>query len=135
MAAAQASPAKDAKSHSSGGELRDDAVGEIASAHIGKGAVIQHIILIAGAQKIEKVEPALGLARAKPSEVIIADLGAVGVLAPMLGAGIIDADPLCRLKSGSQNIAGFGKEALYAPDQQADDLALRNPIQRPAPAA
>ena len=75
------------------GQLADDRAGERAAAHVGECLGIDHVIAVASAQQVQKIEPALRAGRAEPSEAVIADVRAGAVLRLVAGAGVVDRDP------------------------------------------
>ena len=84
---------------------------------------------MAGAQELQEIETALRSGGAKPSEVVVADLGAAAIHAFVASTGVVHRDPGCARQAGAQHIAGLGQEAVLALVQQPHHLALgdRNP--------
>src|ERR1700746_2958601 len=74
-------------------QLADDRAGERAAAHVGERLGIDHVITVAGAQKVKEMWPALCAGRAKPGEAVIADVGAEAVPRLVAGTRIVDRDP------------------------------------------
>src|SRR4051812_15801079 len=68
------------------GQLGDDWPGQCAGAHVGKRLGVDHVIRVTRPEQFEEVEPALRRGRAEPGEMIIADLGADLVCAPVTPA-------------------------------------------------
>jgi hypothetical protein len=93
-------------------------------AHVGERLIVDDIVGVTGAQAFEKVQAALRIGRAEPSEPIVADLGADRVAAPVAGAGVVDADPGRARKTGTQDIARLVKEIIVIGVQKAHELAL-----------
>src|SRR5215468_3223228 len=54
----------------------DHGTGQCSLAHVSDRLIIDRVIAVAGAQQFEEVEAVLGVRRAKPGEVLVADLGA-----------------------------------------------------------
>src|SRR5215207_4116221 len=84
-------------------------------------------ITVSGRRQFEEVEPAFGRARAEPGEMIIADLGADLVCAPVTGASVIHADPGRTGQAGAQHGAGLINKPVLPSDQEAHELALGDP--------
>src|SRR5688572_320471 len=77
---------------------------------------------MASPQQLEKVQPALAGRRAKPGEVVIADLRAGPVRGLVAGPGVVDRDPGRLRQPSTKHVAGFIEEALLAMNEQAHDL-------------
>src|SRR5271169_1513354 len=102
----------------------DDGSSERAGAHVGESFFVDDVIAMSGAQQFEKVEAALRERGPEPSEMGVADLGAVPVLALVPRPGVVDRDPGGVGQAGAQHVAGFIQKTLLARDQQANDLPL-----------
>jgi len=61
-------------------------------AHVRERRLVDHVVAMAGAQKPNEVQTALRSGRREPGEVVVANLGAHPVPAPVPGAGVIDID-------------------------------------------
>src|SRR5215472_4556869 len=105
-----------------GGEMVDDGSRQGTLAHIGESLLVENVVAVAGAQEFEKVEPAFGAGGAEPGEVVVPDLGADGIGAPVAGARVIDSNEAGRLQSSPQDITSLGEKNLLLIDQQAHDL-------------
>src|SRR5687768_7575655 len=77
---------------------------------------------MASPQQLEKVQPAFAGRRAKPGEVVIADLRAGPVRGLVAGPGVVDRDPGRLRQPSTKHVAGFIEEALLAMNEQAHDL-------------
>src|SRR4030088_64583 len=75
-------------------------------------------------QQVEEVQTTLAARRAEPGERVIADLRTDGVRAAVARTGVVDADPLRRLKSRAQHLAGLRQKVVLLIDQQTHHLAL-----------
>lgn len=58
------------------GQARDHMGCQVALAHIGQGLGIDHVVAVTGSQKVQEVCTVLGVCRAEPGEMRVADLGA-----------------------------------------------------------
>ena len=85
------------------GKLFDEHFWQTVIAHVIERRVIDLVALVAGAQKLQKVQPALGGGRRKPCETVIADVGAIAIARLMPGAGVVHRDPLGGLEPRAQN--------------------------------
>ena len=83
------------------GQEPDDRPGERSAPHIVERLGVDHVVVVAGAQQFQKIEPALGAGRAEPGEVLVADVGAVPVGRLVPRAGVVDHDPGRRLQAGA----------------------------------
>ena len=88
--------------------------GKLAGAHIGQRRPVDHVVFVAGPQKTEKVQAALGKRRTEPGKTVVADLGAYPVAAPVPGTGIIDAHPGRRLQARAQNVTAVNRWTVSA---------------------
>src|ERR1700680_3254154 len=92
----------------------DDRSRQGALAHVGKRLIVDHIVGVAGTQAFEEVQAALRVGGGEPSEVVVADLGADGVLPLVASASVVNADPARRRQAGAQDVACLVKENLLA---------------------
>jgi hypothetical protein len=114
------------------GEQGDDPRGEMTPAHIVQRFGVDHVVLVAGAQQLEEVQPALRGGGAEPSKMRVTDLGAKAIDGPLFGArgrlvarpGVVDRDPGGARQRGAQHLARLAKEAVLPGDQQPHHLAL-----------
>lgn len=91
------------------GEPGNDRSGECMFAHIAQGRLVDHEIGVPGSQQFEEIEPALTLRRAKPSEIVIANLRANAVDAVMPRPGVASGP-----RTRSISLAGTTRSPLWA---------------------
>jgi len=80
----------------------------------------------AGAQQVEEVGAALRSGGGEEREVVVADLGAEAVFAPVAGSGIVNRNPVGMGQSGPQHVAGLGDEGVVGLRQDPHHLPLGN---------
>ena len=102
----------------------DHVGGKRALAHIGEGVVIDDVIVMAGPQQAEEIEPVLAARGAKPGEIRVADLGAIPIDRLVARPGVVHRDVGRVGKGGPQHVAGLVAKIVLAGDQQAHHLAL-----------
>src|SRR4051794_34887313 len=102
----------------------DNQAGQVAAAHVGERLSIDHIVVIAGAQQVEKVAAALGCRRAKPGEAVVADLRAEAVLRLVARPGVVDRKPRRAREPGAQHVASFSEKGLLPGGQLPYQLTL-----------
>ena len=107
-------------------QLADHGTGKRTATHVAQGRIIDHVIGVAGAQEIEKVQSALAGPRGEPGEAVVANLRAEAILSGVARAGIVHRDPSRRLQPGPQHVAVFGKKPVLTINQQTHHLALRD---------
>jgi hypothetical protein len=81
-------------------------------AHVGDRLIIDDVIAVTGTQQFEEVEAALGIRRAKPGEVLVADLGAEAVDGLVASPGVVNRDPR---RSRARHAARHGTPSQVAP--------------------
>ena len=102
----------------------DHRSGQVAAAHVGERLGVDHVVGVTGPQKRQEVQPALRSRGGKPSEIIVADLGADAVHASMPGAGVIDRHPARRFQPGASHADRLVAKAFLARGQEPEDVAL-----------
>jgi hypothetical protein len=108
------------------GQAGDQRTGQGTVAHIGQRRGVDDIVGVAGAQQIEKVQPALARGGGEPGKVLVADLRADAVGGFVARAGIVHADPGGVGQAGAQHVTGFVAKPILARDQQAHHLTARD---------
>ena len=92
--------------------VRDQAVdhraGQMVPAHVGHCRLVDHVVVVTGAQAVEEVGAGLRQAGAEGREPAVADLGGDAVAPGVEGAGIVDGDPSTATRSirSAPRIAG-----------------------------
>lgn len=108
--------------------VRDQAVDHRASqmvpAHVGHCCLIDHVVVVTGAQAVEEVGAGLRQAGAEGREPAVADLGGDAVAPGVEGAGIVDGDPACARQTCSQHLPILGHECVEPTGQQPYHLPL-----------
>ena len=89
--------------------FRQSAIG-----HIGQRIDIEHVILVAGAQNLQKIYPALAFVAFEIREPFVADVGAVAVFAVVPRPGVVDVDMARGLQVRRQDILLFGMERFLS---------------------
>ena len=102
----------------------DHVGGKRALAHIGESLIVDDVIVMAGPQQAQKIEPALAAGGAKPGEMRVADLGAKPIDRLVARPGVVHRDVGRVGKGGPQHVAGLVAKILLAGDQKAHHLAL-----------
>ncbi len=106
------------------GELPDGMVGQQrqrrarqrALPHVGQRRVVDDVVRMSGAQALQEVEPALRPRGPEPGEVVVADLRAEPVAAPVARPGIVDRDPAGGLEARPQHVARLVVKQVLAVD-------------------
>src|SRR4051812_13126719 len=104
----------------------DHSLGNLVLDQVGRGAGVDDVVGMAGAQQVQEVQPALRRTGGEPGEAVIADVRGVFVMSGMAGAGVIDRHPPGRRQSRLQKGVLLGVESILVGRQDGDELALRD---------
>ena len=107
-----------------GGEQGNGCLRQLVIAHVIERSGIDDVIVPPGPQQFQEVEAALRVCGSKPSETIVADVGAKAVPGLMPRTCIVGRNPKGRGKARAQHLLGFGKKGVLLGAEQPHDLPL-----------
>jgi hypothetical protein len=98
---------------------------QLVPGHVLQRPGVEHVIGAPGAQQFQKVDPALTLRALEPGEQLIADEGAVAVLAVVPRPGVVHLNMIRHLQSRLQQPILLGVEVLVLLREQMVQLTRR----------
>ena len=108
--------------------MRDQAVdhraGQMVPAHVGHCHLIDHVVVVTGAQAVEEVGAGLRQAGAEGGEPAVADLSRHAVAPGMTRPGVVDTNPGRARQARAQHLPILGHECAKPAGQQPHHLPL-----------
>ena len=107
-------------------DLSEHGFGKLVRFHVGKGILVDPVIVLACTQDLEEVDSAFGVGTFKPGEKVIAHVCTVTIFPVMASTGIVHVDKGGDLESHGEDFILFLMETILVLNQDRTELAGRD---------